>query len=154
MAKSYIKGGAKLNAFLRKAKAAKTVKSIEIGFFEGSKYPDGTPVATVAAWNEFGTHQGGREHTPERPFIRNAIESSKDGLKMILKTTVNPRTMVVNRKTAGLLGEHMQGEIKRNITILRDPPNAPLTIARKGSSDPLLNTGDMRREVNYRVDEI
>ena len=74
-----IKGGKKLNAFIRKAKNAKSVKEIQVGFFSSAKYPDGTPVAAVAAWNEFGT-----KRIKERPFFRNAIsEGAEDELKPV-----------------------------------------------------------------------
>ena len=65
-----VTGGRKLAAFLRQAKAAQasSVKGIDVGFFSTAKYPDGTPVAAVAAWNEFGTERNGQQHVPERPF--------------------------------------------------------------------------------------
>ena len=48
------KGGKKLDAFLRKAKGAKGVGSLEIGFYSTAKYPDGTSVTNVAFWMEYG----------------------------------------------------------------------------------------------------
>ena len=142
----YITGGNKLNAFFRKAKAAKS-HDVDIGFFESAKYPDGTPVAAVAAWNEFGT-----ERIPERPFFRNAIRESKDELLQVLKGNVDPRTMNVDRRTAGLLGQTMVGIIQENITKLRTPPNRPATIAAKGSSNPLIDEGIMKNSATYRVE--
>ena len=34
---------------------------LEVGFFESAKYPDGTPVAYVAAIQEFGNPAGDRK---------------------------------------------------------------------------------------------
>ena len=48
------RGGKKLDAFLRKAKTAKGVNAVEIGFYSTAKYADGTAVTNVALWNEFG----------------------------------------------------------------------------------------------------
>ena len=141
-----IKGGQKLNAFLRKAKNAKSVKEIQVGFFATSKYPDGTPVAAVAAFNEFGT-----KRAPERPFFRNAIAGAEEELNPVMVKNINPRTMALDRKTAGKLGQVMQGRIQRSITTLRDPANAPSTIAQKGSSNPLLDTGTLRKSTTYRI---
>ena len=109
-----IRGGAKLNRFIRRAKAAKSIKAVEVGFFETAKYPDGTPVAAVAAWNEFG-HQD----VLERPFFRNAISDSKKELLEVLVENVDPRTMVVDRRVAGLMAQAMVGRIQRSITTLR-----------------------------------
>ena len=56
------------------------VREVDVGFFSTATYPDGTPVAAVAAWNEFGTQRGGRPHIPERPFFRRAIKSMRPGV--------------------------------------------------------------------------
>ena len=41
---------------------------VAVGFMAGATYPDGTPVAAVAFWNEFGASD-----TPARPFFRQMI---------------------------------------------------------------------------------
>ena len=51
-AKSSTSGGKKLDAFLRKAKGAKGVDALEIGFYSTAKYADGTSVTNVAFYNE------------------------------------------------------------------------------------------------------
>jgi hypothetical protein len=49
---------------------------VAVGFMEGATYPDGTPVAAVAFWNEFGkgvqSEEGNYFQMP-RPFFRNMI---------------------------------------------------------------------------------
>ena len=73
-AKSTTRGGKKLQEFIRKAKTADGVKYVEIGFYSTARYPDGTPVTNVAAWNEFGTDgKNGVGAIPERPFFRLSI---------------------------------------------------------------------------------
>ncbi len=48
-------GGDKLMEHLQSiAKGLSSGDDLKVGFLEGSKYPDGTPVALVAATNEFG----------------------------------------------------------------------------------------------------
>ena len=134
---SKVTGGRKLNTFFRRAKSAQagSVRAVEVGFYSTAKYPDGTPVTNVAAWNEFGTSR-----IPERPFFRQAIQGAKAEITPILVENVDPRTMSVDRRTAGLVGQAMQGRIQRSITTLRRPANAPSTIKAKGSSNPLIDT--------------
>ena len=60
-------GGKKLQRLLREAGKG-GVSGVKVGFFSTAKYEDGTPVAAVAAWNEFGT-----KTIPERPFFRRAL---------------------------------------------------------------------------------
>jgi len=48
-------------------------------------------------------------------------------------------------------GSVSAGIVKQQITDLRSPPNAQSTIERKGSSNPLIDTGLMRQTVTYKV---
>ncbi|MFT9399734.1 hypothetical protein [Acetobacter sp.] len=53
-----------------------TSPSVKAGFLAGSQYPDGTPVASIAAVQEFGASIRHGAHTtlvPARPFLRPAI---------------------------------------------------------------------------------
>ena len=145
---SRVRGGRKLKEFLRKARAAKNrSKQVDVGFFSSARYSDGTYVASVAAWQEFGVE--GR--IPERPFLRTAIAGADRELVPIMKAGIDPKTMELDERTASLLGEVMKARIQRSIVALREPPNAPSTIARKGSSNPLIDIGVMRQSVDYEV---
>ena len=146
---SRVRGGRKLKTFLRKARAAKSrSKSVDVGFFASARYPDGTYVASVAAWNEFGTDDG---RVPERPFFRQAIEGADRVINPILKAGVDPQTMELDEQTASTVGAVMVGRIQASIRNLRDPPNAPATIRRKGSSSPLVDTAHMKNSTSYEV---
>lgn len=124
---------------------------MSVGFFSTAKYPDGTPVAAVAAWNEFGTSR-----IPERPFFRNAIVGADKELMPVLKKGIDPRDMALDHITAAKLGLVMQARVQRSITDLSSPPNAPSTTAPrplgKGSSNPLIDTGFMRQSTTYKVE--
>ena len=58
-----VKGGAKLADHLRKQLETSPVHKVTVGVFSESRYPDGTPVASVAVFQEYGTDG----HTPRRP---------------------------------------------------------------------------------------
>ena len=45
-----------------------------------------------------------------------------------------------------------RGDIVESITQLDTPPNTPKTIARKGSSNPLIDTGFLRANVTFKVE--
>src|SRR5690348_14910432 len=49
-------------------------KVLRVGFLEGETYPDGTNVAQVAFWNEYGTVK-----SPPRPFFRQMIAAKSPG---------------------------------------------------------------------------
>ena len=142
------RGGKKLERLLREA-AKGGVSGVRVGFFSTAKYQDGTPVAAVAAKNEFGTGDG---RIPERRFFRRALAEAEDGILDVLKTGIDPERMVVDDRLAGRVGARVAGEVMESITTLKEPPNAPETIANKGSSNPLIDTGMMRASVGWTVD--
>ena len=147
----YSRGGKKLKKFIADARVAqgKGVKEIKVGVFSTATYPDGTPVAVVAAVNEFGTTDG---HIPERPAFRNANVSVKPRLVQTLAREIDPTKLVVTPDIANRLGLQWQAEIQDNIVRLRSPPNAPSTVRAKKSANPLVDTGNLRLSVTYSVE--
>ena len=141
-----IKGGAAAKAAIRKALSASGVTSLQVGFFKNARYPNGTPVAAVAAWNEFGTVA-----IPERPFFRNALRRSLDPVRELVAERVDPRKMEVDPLLADEVGAYVAGQVQSEIVRLREPSNASSTIARKGSSNPLIDKGKMRQSVTWRT---
>lgn len=101
-------------------------------------------VADVALWNEFGT-----ERIPARPFLRTAQNKAIERGNRILQVRMEENADV--EQIAKDLGMMMQDEIKKQITRGEFAPNAPSTIKRKGSSHPLIDTGNMRQSVHWAV---
>ena len=109
-----------------------------------------------AVWNEFGTRGGASGGgwggpIPERPFMRNAMRNNrnkyrdalrKSAAKILLGETA--LSTVLNK-----LGSLAQGDVQAEITSLNSPPNSAITIAMKGSSKPLIDTGAMRQAVTW-----
>lgn len=146
-----ISGGEKLAAKLQEI-AANLGKggAVDIGFLPDSTYPDtkgkrGLHVATVAFWNEFGTVR-----SPPRPFFRRMIaaKSPRWGSKM---AQVAKAANYDANATLARMGESIQGQLVQSINDLVSPPLAASTIARKGFSKPLIDTGVMVRGTGYEV---
>ncbi len=127
---------------------ARKVRSI-VGLHNDAVYSDGTSVAQVGAWNEFGT-----ERIPERSFLRSTIAETKSARKEIifrmLKKVYEGKATAMN--AIATAGEFMEQKIKAKIVSLRDPANADSTIRRKKSSNPLIDTGQMLQSVQHRED--
>jgi hypothetical protein len=108
-------------------------------------------VAQYAAKNEFGSFS---EHIPSRPFMRTTFIG--DSMKQIQKTAQRIFTEVAEtnrgaKEALEKLGLFIAGAIQRNIVKGNFKPNSPVTIARKGSSKPLIDTGTMRRAISAWV---
>ena len=68
-----------------------------------------------------------------------------DGLKDIC----NGDTTAI--KFLNKLGVTCVKDIQEEAVKLKNPPNAPLTIENKNSSNPLVDTGEMIRKVTYKI---
>lgn len=140
-----LKGSDKLMAALEDIARRMGGGAVEVGFMEGATYPDGTPVAAVAYWNEFGSSD-----TPARPFFRQMIaaESATWAPKM---AKLAKATEYDGRKVLGLMGEDVKGALQQSINNFQTPGLAASTIAAKGFSKPLIDTSHMINSIAYEV---
>lgn len=145
MANVSFSGGDKLaKVFANAGKGG--IRAVDVGVFASAKYPDGTPVAAVAAWNEFGTAL-----IPERPAIRIANKENEQALVKLIARTVDPLTNVITPRIGGLIGASHQGAIQKSIVSLRSPENAESTKEAKGSTNPLIDTGFYKNSITFKV---
>lgn len=130
--------------------------SAKVGFFPSAKYPDGTPVAYVAAIQEFG-----HGPIPPRPFMRTTIDNDQNSWRSLLKTQMQT---LANGKTVKqvltILASTVEGGIAKSITKVTDPPLKQSTIDRrfhskKGSvsTKPLVDTRLMFDSVTSVVED-
>jgi hypothetical protein len=127
---------------------------VKIGILEeaGAHQGDGEvlTVADVASFHEFGT-----ENAPERSFIRATINEQRDDLKTLskkLQAAILTGKMSA-KQALGLMGEKMQAEMINKINEGIEPELDPKTIKRKGSSTPLIDTGQLKQSIRYKVEE-
>lgn len=118
--------------------------SVRVGVLENATYPDGTPVAMVAFWNEYGTRT-----SPVRAFFRTTVSENKKNwvlsVQNLMKMHNDPKRVM------GLIGVHMQEQIVQSINTWSDPPNSAYTIAKKGFDKPLVEHGIMMRSIKSEV---
>ena len=141
-------GGGKMDTYLRQIVSRVDVpKEVRVGFLENATYPDGTSVPMVAAIQEFGAPSRG---IPPRPFFRQMIAAHKDEWGAELGRTLLAKDY--NAAAAlGSMGEVISGELRQSIVDFSGVPLAPETIARKGSSKPLVDTGHMFQSIGHEV---
>ena len=122
---------------------------VSVGFMSGATYPDGTPVAAVAFWNEYGDPGNNR---PPRPFFRRMIakESPTWPGKM---AKLAKATKYDGPRVLALMGEDVRGALQQSINDLTEPALAPSTVAAKGFGKPLIDTSHMLNSVTFEVDD-
>ena len=149
-------------------------KRIEVGVFAGKKHPDSDiDLAGLARVHEYGVtievtpkmraylHSIGlhlREDTthiriPERSFIRAGWDNNKDDVERRIERFL-PQVMELDINLDTFLeavGKEVEGRLKEFMKKLHYPPNSSFTIRRKGSSNPLIDTGALLDSITYKV---
>lgn len=136
---------------------------LRVGFFESSKYPDGTPAAYVASIHEFGSP---KNKIPPRSFMRPAINDGATkwarGIEIGCRAAVDGKTTIKN--VLDLVGMDAAGHVRKNIAKLQSPALKQSTVkARirklaKGSkiagaiNKPLVETGYLLASVTSQVE--
>lgn len=116
---------------------------------------DGTVEAVlVASANEFGAKaDDGTELVPERSFMRTTMDEQRSAIADLQERVIN--RVVAGKGTAeqglGLIGQYAEAKVKAKIASGVPPPNAPATIAKKGSSKTLIDSGQMRQSITNVV---
>ena len=149
-----IEGGSKLKDFLNKLTKQKA--KVDVGFFPEAKYSDGTQVAQVAFWQEFGTEtMNGKNHIPPRPFLHPTYEEQKDKWMKVLQQSINQQRDEIDvKKALSSVGIVAQRDVQKKIKDWAKsgiPRNAPTTIEIKGFDSPLIHKNIMLDAVSYKV---
>jgi hypothetical protein len=125
--------------------------SIGIMAGEGTKTHTGSPGLTVleiATFHEFGMG------VPERSFIRGWFDAFKDQAQKYISTMM--QSVIAGKRTKAqalqLLGVRFVGECQKYLITAPFVPLAPATIRRKGSSIPLVDTGQLKSSITFRID--
>lgn len=113
-----------------------------------------------AIYNHFGTAGGASGGgwggpIPPRPFLSNAMKANRG--KYLTAMRSQAKAILMGQASMKIvmsrLGAMAQGDIQKEITTLSSPPNSPVTIAMKGSSNPLIDTGIMRQSVTWKLND-
>lgn len=134
----------------------------KVGLNQGAKGKDLSDLVLVGAVNEFGTkgktvtssRSGGSVTTggiPERPFMRSTFDEQFPNINAMVANEYDK--ILQSRSTVkislGRIGAFVKGRIQAKITALTSPPNAPSTRRQKKSSNPLIDTGEMRQAISH-----
>lgn len=134
--------------------AAKKAR-VKVGVL-GGEHGDGISMIEIAAIHEFGSPAA---NIPERSFIRSTFKRREADLE---KVTARAASALFAGKIGlgqalGILGAWgvaaIQGTIRQHLTEGPEPQELkPATIARKQSSTPLLDTGQLIGAISFQVE--
>jgi len=143
-------------------------KEIQVGVFDGGE------IGMIAAVHEYGTKipvtqkmrgwfgANGfplRKDTqyiviPERSFIRGGydeyIDKTADKIETLLPHVIS--LALDSSAFLDAIGTDLASHIKKYMNELDDPPNADMTVERKNSSNPLIDSGRLRGAITHRLE--
>lgn len=147
--------------FMKRVRAMKG-KRVRVGVLNDAPKKEGTrtgkrgrqiqqaaTLAEVAAAHEFGTAT-----IPQRSFIRATVDLRAGEIRamqeklagQVLSGAISPETALER------LGIFTQGLIQARIAEGIAPELAPATVARKGSSKQLVDSGQLRSSITYQIE--
>ncbi|UQD52310.1 hypothetical protein C0971_10030 [Bacillus methanolicus] len=91
---------------------------------------------------------------PERSFLRSGYDENIDHINKkidsmiedVLTGGIDPDVF------ADMIGQEFAGLIQKKLRSISDPPNSPITINVKGSSNPLIDTGHLVGSIRHEVE--
>ena len=138
-------------ALVRNITRAVDVGGVTVGIHEGAGVHPGSnnrpgtgeTVAEVGAKNHFGT-----DKIPARPWLDVGLQQAQPDIQKIVR---RHGADIPLEDVLHMIGTTSQQHIQQYIVDVNTPPNSPETIAMKGSSNPLIDTGLMRLSVTYEL---
>lgn len=134
---------------------------VAVGWFESARYENGTPVAAVAAYQEFGVSS---RSIPPRPFMRPTVNEKKPEWRDLAAR--GAKAMLMNGESAtsvlDKIGFQIEGDIAATISRIESPPLSPITILlrywrRQGRKITGKTVGEAAREIakdDYEAPEV
>lgn len=126
------------------------VRAVQVGIIgsdAAKEESDGITVGMVAEWAEFGIGQ------PMRSWLRGWVDENQSDIRDRIRAEAQRiRSGSTTRAEAlARIGVWAAGQIQVRIARGIEPPNAQSTIDKKGSSTPLIDTGQLRSSVSSRL---
>lgn len=125
-----------------------TKTSVRVGIFGKT----GSEIVNRAFIHEYGAP---RRNIPERSFLRSSFDNNEnkyteqltDYINRAIDGEIKPSTAYM------MIGQTAAQDTQKNIKSVIPPPLKPSTIKRKGSSLPLVDTGQMINAITYEVEK-
>lgn len=124
---------------------------IKVGLPKGTPQNDeGKSLIEIGAQNEFGSPAKG---IPERSFIRIPLDDAKE---KYFKVAQQQGIDILNGKISvdgaiEKIGVWGQTIIKKSFTNNNWKANSKMTVDKKGSSKPLIDTGQLRQSITWEI---
>ena len=149
-----VSGGDRLGTKLRQIRERLMKNSgVLVGLPAGTgSYEDGAPIAVIGAVHEFGSADG---TIPERSFLRVPLRQNAEDFKSVWRAQISKvvEGELSMHQVMSQLGARAVAVSQEAISEGIAPGNAESTVKRKGSSKPLIDTGQLRQSITFIVED-
>lgn len=126
-------------------------------------HPGGTPYKVVGSGRVVFLAKGApgatgvtKPHTitiPARSFLRASVDENLDALSSMIAKQIDRIAdgQQTGQGAAEIIGIYMQGLVQKRISDGIQPANKAATIRRKGSDKPLVDTGELKASIVWKV---
>jgi len=120
---------------------------------EGAEAPNPKPRKPMTVGEIAEIHEYGLGNNPERSFIRAWVDENpgkiRAAMTRLLESVIKGKR---TKETAmNAFGLWAAGQMQKRIAAGIAPGLSPVTILRKGSAIPLIDTGQLRASITYQV---
>jgi hypothetical protein len=124
---------------------------VKVGVLNGDQKPYQGQDVTLGVLSHI-LHDG-TGTAPARPFLRAALARPEMAATLTKIATQVAQGKMTQARGLALLGEYARGLVIRRIVERDYAPNAPSTIAAKGSDTPLVDEGILKGSITYKVEQ-
>ena len=138
-------------ALEKEIKKLTTNKAVLVGIHEGEGTTDNgdLTMAQLGATLHFGTDIAGKNNSvtiPARPWLDVGVKSGASDYIEVIQNYSDDLDNALE-----IIGQIAVGKVQMYMTDLSTPANADITVSKKGSSNPLIDTGALRQSVTYTI---
>lgn len=110
----------------------------------------GLSMPQIAAQNEFGVPS---RNQPPRPFLYSTVDEQRENINRVIEKQYDKiiEGKVTLKQGLSIIGLYVMKLVDQKIGTLREPKLSPRTIAIKKSDKPLIDFGQMRQALQFKV---
>lgn len=144
------RGAAKLTKDLKRFQKTQPVVRVGVLGSKAAEDHGGVTTAFIAAAHELGAG------VPRRSWLVDGINENRARIRKMWDYALGaaPKGPVILRRQLAVFGALVVGVLQERIAAGILPPLDPRTIRRKGSSVPLIDTGQLRTAITHEVEDI
>lgn len=140
-----------LSRMLNTAKRYTT--KVHVGYFGQVRHISKDGKRSITLGNLAGIHEHGTKHIPKRAFIAPALKKNRGKYLKLVGKSFLPivRGKQTTTQTWHYIGQQAVKDVQSFMLSASFTPLKEKTIKQKGSSRPLIDTGQLRQSVTYQV---